>query len=557
MRINRRVLSLWFPRLGAERLLRQDRGYLDAPFAVVDDVGQMQILSSLSVQASEAGLRRDQPLRDALAMCPQLLTRSRDAHAEAQFLTILRRWGEKFSPWVAEEGRAGLTIDLTGCTHLFGGEDTLMQQVQEDCEDLRLSVRMGIADTKGAAWALARYAGASVAPHRSGDAIDQEAHATRARAVKRRHWERGGAAPKFVAPGNEAGRIAAPGDTRAAIAPLPIAALRLPDAVVASLARVGLRRIAELMKQPRAGLARRYGREVVLRLDQAIGAAPEPVSPGKPPLHFACRLSLPDPIGLIGDMEAAIDKMLPRLSQSLQDKARGIRRLRLEAHRVDQSMESFEIGLARPSADPERIRPLLVMKLEKIDAGYGIDMLRLEAIHTEPVSPLQHKGQIEAGREAVEKLTAKSNGLDDLVGKIGARIGLERITRLAPSDSHIPEKTAQVLAAAWSEPQLEWPAPPVPRPLTLWPQEPVSAPDVARVPLEFRWRGQDHKTAHAQGPERIAPEWWLDDHNWRSGTRDYWRITTARGAQLWLFYAHGFRGGGVVSSGWFCQGSFA
>ena len=148
---------------------------------------------------------------------------------------------------------------------------------------------------------------------------------------------------------------------------------------------------------------------------------------------------------------------------------------------------------------------------------------------------------------------AGNTAVDDLIGKLGARVGLDAITRLHPASSHIPEKTAQTLAAAWSEPAQDWPVPPTPRPLLMWQPEPVMAPDTPAVPGRFRWRGRDWTLAEARGPERIAPEWWLDDPNWRSGVRDYWVVVTGQGHRLWLYYGHG----GAMSSGWFCQGSFA
>jgi protein ImuB len=548
---HRRILSLWFPRLAAERALRLDRGSHDGPFAIVAERGNMQVLVSLSAEAEALGLTRGQPLRDAQAICPALLTRPANPVAEAAFLSALRRWAGKFSPWVAEEPPAALVVDLTGCAHLFGGEEALLDQIAADCDDLGLSVHCGIADTLGAAWALARHAGQPVPVARSGDAIDQEAWATRSRAVKRRNWEKGGPAPRFETQGGRPSRIAAPGQTRTALGPLPVAALRLPPETAADLTRLGLRRIADLAGQPRAGLARRFGRQLVQRLDQAMGVEPEPVSPAKAAPAFAVRLTFPDPIGLESDILAALDRLLPALGARLAQAARGARRVRLECHRADQAMEWVEVGLARPSADPDRIRPLLILKIGGIDAGFGIDRLRLEAVETEPMHDRQHRGHLEAASDGRGR-TGPSAQLDDLVGRIGARVGLEAITRLHPAESHIPEKTAKVMAAAWSEPAGDWPAPPAPRPLLLWRPEPVTAEDAPDLPMAFRWRRRDFRTLAGTGPERIAPEWWLDEPDWRSGVRDYWRVATDTGEMLWLYYAHG----AAMSGGWFCQGAF-
>lgn len=550
----RRILSVWFPRFGAERLIRRDPLLGDTPFGVVEEQHNSQILTSLNAAALGYGLRVGQPVRDAHAMCDALITRARSAPAEEAFLSVLQRWAGKFSPWVAKEGADALIVDLTGCAHLFGGEEPLLDVVEQDCNDLGLTVRMGLADTRGAAWALARYAGQRAGSHRSGDVIDQEARATRSRSGKRRHWTKGGAAPAVrTAPAGSVHRIAAPGQNYSALAALPVAALRLESHTAEQLARLGLRRIEDVLGQPRASLARRFGRGLVMRLDQAMGSAPEPVSPAKAPDHFAVRMTLPDPIGLEDDVLAGIDRLLPRLCERLEVKGRGARRVLFQAVRTDQNVQSIEVGLARPSRDPQAIRPLLALKLGDMDPGFGFDMLRLEAVQSEPIHNRRVVGHLEAGAE-VNKRLATNTAISDLVGRIGARVGLEAITRLHPASSHIPEKTATTLAAAWSQPHEDpWPAPPNARPLLMWHPEPVQAPDTPKVPEVFRWRGQTLRRTRAIGPERIAPEWWLDDPNWRSGVRDYWMTETEDGQRLWLFYAHGL----AMSSGWFCQGAFA
>lgn len=548
----RRILSLWFPRLAAEHQLRREGPPLSGPLAVVAEEQNAQILASLSAEAEAEGLSPGQPLRDAQAVCPTLITRRLNPAREAAFLTVLRRWAGKYSPWVAEEPPAALIIDLTGCAHLFGGEVALLEHVERDCADLGLSVCTGIADTVGAAWALSRFAGQPATPLRSGDAIDQEARATRSRAGKR-HWTRGGPAPRIGQSTARPARIAPAGQTRGALAGLPVTALRLERAAVEALSRLGLRRIEDLMGMPRAALARRVGQDVVARLDQALGIAPEPVSPARPEVLFALRLTLPEPIGLEVDLERALDRLLPPLAGKLKEAGRGARQLRLECHRADGTMQAESVGLARAASEPDRMRPLLRMKLAEIDAGFGIDMVRLIATVTEPVHPRQHRGHLEAAG-AARAAVAGDTALDDLMGRLGARVGLEAITRRAPASSHIPEKSAQVLAAAFSEPAANWPAPPVPRPLILHAPEPMMAThEDPAVPSSFRWRGQIHQVASATGPERIAPEWWLDDPTWRSGPRDYWQVETTTGTRLWVYYAHG----GTMSAGWFCQGRFA
>ena len=547
----RRILSIWFPRLGAERLLRRLDLPEDAPFAVLRDTGQMQVLSSLSAAAEEAGVRVGQPLRDAHAICAGLLTRECAPQAEAAFLDALARWAGRFSPWVGVDRPDGLLLDVTGCTHLFGGEDAMLAQVMSGARDLGLSARCGMAGTVGAAWALARYAGTVPGATRSGDAIDQEARATRSRAAKRRHWERGGAAPATSPPGAPTPRIAAPGRAHGALSPLPVAALRLEAETVEALSRLGLRRIGDLLGQPRAPLARRFGRALVHRLDQAMGAAPEPVSALRTAPRLATRLTLPEPVGLEADLAAALDRLVPRLCTLLSAQGQGARQVRLQAFRCDGQIQVVEVGLARASDAPERIRPLLAAKLDRIDPGFGIDMLRLEATGHEPLEPRTQPGHLAAGAAAHARGTSETE-MEDLIARIGVRIGLEAITRRHPAGTHIPEKSAQVLAAAWSDPAAGWPYPAHARPFLIWPPEAVQAHDAPGPVVRFRWRGRDHDLAEVSGPERICPEWWLDEPDWRSGQRDYWQVLTTRGDRLWIYYAYG----AALSAGWFCHGSF-
>jgi len=547
---NRRILSVWFPRMGAERLLRKARGAVTGPLAVVSETGNMQVLCSLSAEAEAAGVRLGQPLRDALAMCPHLATHKQVIPAEAVFLGHLRRWAGKYSPWASETDPDALALDITGCAHLFGGEEGLLEAIENDCARFGLTVRLGLADTLGAAWALSHYCGESPTATRSGDAIDQEAYATRARAVKRRNWEKGGAAPKVSTLTRRQTRIAPPGQTRQAIGMLPLSALRIDDKTVTELNRVGLRRIEDVLNQPRAPVQRRFGTQLGLRLDQIVGTVGEPISPARPPLNFSCRMTLPDPIGLEDDVMAALDRMLPTLSRRLSEASRGARALRLEAYRADGTMQVIEVGLARPASSPDRMRPLLAMKMDALDAGFGIDMLRLVVTVHEHVKPEQHR------RLPSDRVPEERSEMDDLIGRIGARVGLDAITRLHPASSHIPEKTSQVVMAAFAPPNFDWQVIEQPRPLIMFDPELVTPPEgleqVPRVPDSFRWRGRRFEVAAAEGPERIAPEWWLDERAWRTGTRDYWRVMTTSGARLWLYFAHG----GAMTGGWFCQGQF-
>lgn len=581
MSTDRRILSVWFSHFGVDRVLRQDGGDPSLPLAVVEETGNTQIVSSVNVPAQAEGACRGQPLRDARALCPGLRTTLKNPKAEAEFLLLLRRWARRFSPWVSENGHDGLVLDITGCAHLFGGEQALLLRLEDDAARIGVTARAGIADCLGAAWALARYAGAPPGAGRSGDDVDQEARATRSRAAKRRNREQGNTQP--AAPTQAAAplqRIAPKGRLHMALSRLPVAALRLEPETNEQLNRLGLRQIGDLFGQPRAPLTRRFGPGLVLRLDQALNLSPEPLSPEEETRAFSTRLTLPDPIGLQEDVMAAVDRLLPPLCAALAHEGRVARLIRLEAWRTDQSMQWVAVGLARPSAQAERIRPLLAMKLPQLEAGFGFDMLRLIAMQTEPQPVAIYHGRLDAlpasapsaalpaappanSTQGIEKTStsgthsALSTAREDLLARLGTRVGMTEITSRAPATSYLPGRDTLTLAAAWAEPALDWDRPDILRPLLLWPPELVSAltptaPIPKAPPERFRWRGRVLRCLWFDHAERLSPEWWITEDEWRSGTRDYWRVTTDGGEQIWLFHAHG----DATSGGWFCHGRF-
>ncbi len=487
--INRRIVSLWFPRLASDRVLRQRS--IDGALVLTRRANNANLIYCLNPAAERSGLYRGMTFSDARAICPDLHSCPADPHADRRLLQVLRRWALRYCPWVSMDGADGLLLDITGSAHLLGGEPALLGDLRQGLTRAGLSVRIGLGDTRGAAWALA-------------------------------HFGEG---------------LAAPGAALAALGPLPVAALRLEPDMVVALQRLGLRRIGQLAKAARAPLARRFGPGLLMRLDQALGRQPEGISPQKAPPHYGVRMSLPEPIGLEADVMAGTERLLTRLCDKLKQQEAGARALCLTLRRVDQDSQHVELRLARPLRDPARILPLFARGIGKVEAGYGIDHLRLEAreVETLPTEQISHVASDRRDR------------LDDLITRIGTRIGLENVQRFLPADSHIPERSFLIAPAAHSEPASGWYSP-RPRPLIMFPPECVIAKG-ARPPRSFGWRRMRLTTMRATGPERIMPEWWLEDESWRDGMRDYWRIETHQGRRLWLFYT-------PQNPGWFVQGEF-
>lgn len=479
--MQRRVVSLWFPRLTSDRALRTRP--VDGPFALTLKQNNANRIYCLNSAAEARGLYRGMPFSDARAFCPDLISRPADVQADARFLDGLRRWATRWCPWVGPEGRDGLVLDVTGSAHLFGGELAMLAAMRTRVTRAGLAVRIGLGETRGAAWARA-------------------------------HFGEG-----------------------AALKDLPVAALRLEDDVVTALQRMGLRHIGQLAGSPRAPLARRFGPGLLLRLDQLLGQQPEQISPAADPPHYGVRMTLPEPIGLESDVMAGTKRLLERLCDKLRDQQSGARVLRLTLRRVDGGAQDVGLRLARPLRDPDRILPLFQRGVAEVDAGFGIDQMRLEAAQVDPLPPEQitHVSTRDPGR------------LDDLISRIGTRIGLENVQRFLPADSHIPERSFIIAPVAYSKPEGVWTHLRA-RPITLFPPEPIAATG-PRPPPRFRWRRIALTTGRVTGPERITPEWWLVDDAWQSGLRDYWRVETRQGRRLWMFYT-------PQNPGWFVQGEF-
>lgn len=481
---------MWFPRLASDRVLRARP--IDGPFVLTLRQANSNRIHCLNGTAERHGLCRGMSYSDARAFCPDLQSRPADPVGDARFLHVLRRWATRYCPWVGLEGDDGLVLDITGAAHLFGGETPMLADMRRRLSRAGLTARIGLGDTRGAAWALAHY-GEGLAE--TGRPLDMLAH-------------------------------------------LPVAALRLEDKTGTALQRLGLRTIGDLEGAARAPLSRRFGPDLLMRLDQALGRQPEPIAPLAEPPHYGVRMTLPDPIGLADDVMAGTARLLERLCARLKAQEAGARVLCLTLRRVDQEARKVELRLARPLCDARRILPLFDRGVSEVEAGFGIDQMRLVATQVEPL-PVQQASHVCSGRK---------DRLDDLVSRIGRRIGLENIQRFLPADSHIPERGFVIAAAAYSEPGGPWVSL-RPRPLRLFAPEPIAGTG-PRPPARFRWRRMSLSVARATGPERIAPEWWLEDDNWRSGMRDYWLVETRQGRRLWLCYT-------PQNPGWFVQGEFA
>ena len=477
----------------------------------------MRRLAAVDAEAARLGLHAGQKATDAMALVPELSTAEAEPEADAAALTALIDWCVRFSPAVAADAPDGLFLDVAGVDHLWGGEPAMLADFRRRLAAGGLPFRCAIADTPGAAWALAHF--------------------------------------------GQDGAIAPPGEQAPLLAPLPPAALRLEMQTWAQIERLGLRTVGQLMDIPRGPFGRRFGQAALTRLDQALGREAEALAFRRPPTPWFARLAFAEPISAPEDMARVTADICAKLCARLEAEGRGGRRFEIAFHRLDGKALPLGVGLALPGRDPVRIAKLFGPKLETVDPGFGIEVVTLAAHDVEPISGRQ------ASLDSARQPTVEE-GLAPLVDRLVNRLGEERVWRAAPAESHVPELAAaraRPLASPRKTPPQPGDAPSwdigAPRPARLFrrpePVEAVMALTPDEPPTQFRWRGQLHRVRRAEGPERIGEEWWKGaiDEVSTGHVRDYYRVEDEGGGRYWLFRA-GLYGASDTPPKWWLHGVF-
>ena len=407
----------------------------------------------------------------------------RQALAESH--KALARFCQRFSPLVGLDGVDGLTLDIRGLPRLYGGEEAILDSIKTALEDLGLTAHLAIADTNGAAWALAHY--------------------------------------------GRSGTILPPNTAEQALAAFPVEALRPSPETAQALHRLGIKTIGSLKTLPRAQLTRQYGREVLGHLEQALGRHGEPLEPLPPSKALSARLRFPELLGLLDDLMLATEKLVEHLCQCLTADQMGLTRLRLEVEIPNGQIKTRDLGFAQPTRDAALILCLVEGKVETLESEFGFDSLRPAALTTAPLGNQQET--------LMEETQGQAEAL--LLAILGNRLGFERLQRHIPQPTHLPDREVAARPVL-SKPHIQdLSALLSPRPILRFPMpEPIEELDKTEAktgpPRQFRWRRKTRTTLNVTGPERICPPWWRTEPDWHS-TRDYWCVQTSEGPRLWLY----------------------
>ena len=543
----RRILSLWLPRLPTDRIKRKlangggalaedishPKGGLssiprsgemerDAPSVVVAKEHNALQIYALDDAAARYGLAIGQPLANARAICPHLTVFDADPSADARTLGDIADWCDRFTPLVALDPPHGLYLDITGCAHLFGGEAALLRRLCDALTARDFAVSAAIAATSICARTMTRHV----------------------------H-----------------GRIVPDGEELDAVSPLPVSALGADQAITVGLRRAGLKTIGDVAAREPAEITARFGAGFSTLLAHALGQGDAPISPRKPLPDYIVEKRFAEPVATESVISATLSRLAETLVAAMERHGKGARRLEAGFFRTDGALRVITVDTGQPVTRAAVVGRLFRERLEALndplDPGFGFDLIRLSASHTEIVVEQQHD---------LDTHVHDNDELVALIDRIAARIGSRRVFVHLPLETHIPERAvltapaqhhlASAAAASWPERAT---GEPPSRPLRLFDRpEPIKVP-LATVPdgppHHFTWRRAVHAVVKVEGPERIAMEWWKQDG--KMLTRDYFRVEDETGLRFWIF-RDGLYGselldeeGRPAPANWFVHGLFA
>jgi protein ImuB len=479
-----RFVTIWFRHLKTDWHSIRQPALRDTAFVLASPDHGRLVITAINPVAQQQGIETGMVVSDARAIFPSIKILDDDPKLAERLLKSIAKWCIRYTDSIAFDLPNGLILDVSGCAHLWGGEKNYIKEINTRLTNRGYDVRATMADSIGAAWAIAHY---------------------------------GGSAP-----------IIESGKQMEALLPLPPSALRLDPESVDRLMKLGLQKISQFINMPRVALRRRFGPGLILRLDQALGNEKEPIKSIQPIEPFRERLPCLEPIVTATGIEIALERLLDTVCQRLMQEGKGIRKVVFSGYRVDNKTEKIEIGTSRATHNKKHLFKLFEEKIQSIEPALGIELFMIEALKTEKLSPKQ------------EKLWDSTSGLkaeaiSELMDRLMNRFGSAPIHRYVPDEHHWPERSFKPAADLHESIESSWIVD-RPRPINLLPKpEPIEvmAPIPDYPPMNFRYRGTLHKIAKADGPERIEPEWWIAE----GLHRDYYSVEDEEGGRYWLFRA--------------------
>lgn len=495
-------MSIWFPYLGTDLVCVRRNELRDVPFVVCAPSHGRMVITACNTLAESAGIHKRMVLADARVLVHGLeYVEDRPGLAE-KLLHRIAEWCIRFTPIASVDSPDGIILDATGCTHLFGGDAGYLNEITKRLKLKGYTARMAIADTIGAAWAIARYGKKSM--------------------------------------------VIASGSQAEALLHLSAESMRIEETTIERLNKLGLRQVKDFIGMPRPALRRRFGPLIIQRINQATGYEAEFIQPVIPIEPWHERLPSLEPIVTITGIEIALRQLLEAVCKRLRSEGKGLRLASFKCYRADGKIIEVTIGTIRPSSSEPHLFKLFEEKLSSIEPAMGIELFTLDAPKTEEHVPAQEKIW-------EESCGLQSTALGELMDRVAGKLGSGSIHRYLPAEHYWPERSIEPAKTLNQEMTSQWIVE-RPRPIQLL-QVPerveVTAPVPDYPPMNFRYKGKLHKVIRADGPERIEQEWWLQDGQ----HRDYYTVEDEEGKRYWLFRSGHYTGD--KSHDWFLHGFFA
>jgi len=498
----KRFVSIWLPYLITDWFALKKPGIEKTPFVVSASSHGKMVIIAANILAESKGILKGMSLADARAIYPSLQHFNDIPGLVEKILQRLAEWCIRFTPITAVDPFGGVILDVTGCSHLWGGDKAYLSDIIKRIQAKGFHVKAAMADTIGAAWAVARFRKTSCVIHIG------------------KHVE--------------------------ALQTLPPESLRLDRETTERLHKLGLHQVRDILAMKGTTLRRRFGNIVIERINQAVGTAQEFITPVIPVEPYLERLPCLEPITRIEGIEIALQQLLETLCNKLKAEGKGVRELHFVCYRIDSKVLTTSIDTSAATINVKHLFRLFEDKLSSIEPDLGIELFILEAIKFEDHQSSQEEIWKQAGG-------LNNSKLSELVDRLSIRIGTSVIFRYLPDEHYLPErsfkKTISLKDVAASEWKIERP-----RPVQLLPSPErieVTAPVPDYPPLNFRYRGKLHKIIKADGPERIEQEWWIYDGQ----HRDYYAVQDEEGCRYWLFRSGHYDAAKTYT--WFLHGIFA
>ncbi|ACU04603.1 Y-family DNA polymerase [Pedobacter heparinus] len=500
--MQKRFVTLWFRHLLTDWLALRKPELKGVPFVfATPDHGRM-VITATTIEAELQGINVGMVAADAKAIVPSLQVVDDIPGKDLKLLSLLGEWCIRYTPFVTVDLPDGLILDISGCTHLWGDERSYLKEVVTRLRSKGFDVRGAMADTVGTAWAIARFG--KVKP------------------------------------------IIEPGEQAEALLSLPPEALRLDNRITERLQKLGLRNIRSFIHMQRSALRRRFGQQLLLRLDQALGNEQELLQPLQPIEAYSERLPCLEPIRTAIGIEIAIKQLLEMLCLRLKQDGKGLRTAILKCYRIDGELEQVSIGTSSATYHISHLFKLFELKIATITPALGIELFVMEASKTEDV-PLVQEG-LWAGSLGLE-----ARAVTELIDRLAGKVGANAIHRYLPVAHYWPERSVKAVGTLQEKPQMSWKSD-KPRPIWLL-DKPERIEVTALIPdsppMLFIYKSKVHQIRKADGPERIEREWWLENGE----HRDYYSVEDAAGKRYWLFRSGHYSDD--KSHQWFIHGFFA